>query len=85
MKDYEGKGKVFTGDVLVDFIHQYVLFTLSILTISRRGLNCRHLGFVRECLKGEDEHTKKVSDLVLNECSARAIKNLVSMLIRINF
>lgn len=76
MREYEKKGKVFTGDVLVDFIHQYVALQQMILSV-RKGLNCRHLGFVRECLKGQDDDSKKASDLVLHECIARAIKNLV--------
>eukprot|EP01127_Copromyxa_protea_P024416 TRINITY_DN959_c1_g2_i6.p1 TRINITY_DN959_c1_g2~~TRINITY_DN959_c1_g2_i6.p1 ORF type:complete len:2608 (+),score=507.45 TRINITY_DN959_c1_g2_i6:305-8128(+) len=69
VSEYESKGKVFTGDFLVDFIHQ-------------KGLNCRHLGFVREHLKGDDEDTKRASDLVLHECVARGIKNLVRKVLR---
>jgi len=55
--------------MMVDFIHS-------------KGVNCRHMGLIRKHLKAEDADTIVLRNLLLLECAARAIKNLVRRVLR---
>jgi hypothetical protein len=65
---------------LIFLAHRYAVFfegcKLCFLT-ARRGINCRHLGYVRRFIS-EEKPGPQVKEIILTELVARVMKNQVT-------